>query len=225
MLRAAAVERSAPAGGYASVDEVRGRAAFETHRAEWDALDAREPVDVPFASHAWLSAWLEAFAPAAEPLVLVARGRGGAALGMAAFLVQSWRGLVRLVAPANDHSCRVEWALGPDPGSAVAALWVHLRDRVRWDVLLLRDVPRDGPTSALLEPLARADRHLTGRWESLRTPFIRLGRSEEHTSELQSRENLVCRLLLEKKEHGRGPGPSGWPGQPLGRRRGSLDGE
>src|SRR5690606_39665732 len=25
------------------------------------------------------------------------------------------------------------------------------------------------------------------------------GRSEEHTSELQSRENLVCRLLLEKK--------------------------
>src|SRR6266511_4775570 len=28
----------------------------------------------------------------------------------------------------------------------------------------------------------------------------RVGRSEEHTSELQSRENLVCRLLLEKKK-------------------------
>src|SRR5690606_40472399 len=27
-------------------------------------------------------------------------------------------------------------------------------------------------------------------------------RSEEHTSELQSRENLVCRLLLEKKKPG-----------------------
>src|SRR5690606_41606773 len=27
-------------------------------------------------------------------------------------------------------------------------------------------------------------------------------RSEEHTSELQSRENLVCRLLLEKKNNG-----------------------
>src|SRR2546430_7490640 len=26
-----------------------------------------------------------------------------------------------------------------------------------------------------------------------------LGRSEEHTSELQSQSNLVCRLLLEKK--------------------------
>src|SRR5207302_6312829 len=28
----------------------------------------------------------------------------------------------------------------------------------------------------------------------------RVLRSEEHTSELQSRENLVCRLLLEKKK-------------------------
>src|SRR5690349_23071532 len=28
----------------------------------------------------------------------------------------------------------------------------------------------------------------------------RIGRSEEHTSELQSRRDLVCRLLLEKKK-------------------------
>src|SRR2546428_8566671 len=34
---------------------------------------------------------------------------------------------------------------------------------------------------------------------------VRIGawsRSEEHTSELQSRSDLVCRLLLEKKKHG-----------------------
>src|SRR5436309_11715235 len=31
-------------------------------------------------------------------------------------------------------------------------------------------------------------------------PSQRIPRSEEHTSELQSRENLVCRLLLEKKK-------------------------
>src|SRR5207302_2454380 len=30
---------------------------------------------------------------------------------------------------------------------------------------------------------------------------LALNRSEEHTSELQSRENLVCRLLLEKKKN------------------------
>src|SRR5688572_15334471 len=31
-------------------------------------------------------------------------------------------------------------------------------------------------------------------------------RSEEHTSELQSQSNLVCRLLLEKKKHIRSSG-------------------
>src|SRR5690625_5505612 len=31
-------------------------------------------------------------------------------------------------------------------------------------------------------------------------PRARMGRSEEHTSELQSRGQLVCRLLLEKKK-------------------------
>src|SRR5690606_41485399 len=30
---------------------------------------------------------------------------------------------------------------------------------------------------------------------------LALRRSEEHTSELQSRENIVCRLLLEKKNN------------------------
>src|SRR5207302_10436670 len=30
--------------------------------------------------------------------------------------------------------------------------------------------------------------------------WVSAARSEEHTSELQSRENLVCRLLLEKKK-------------------------
>src|SRR2546429_3643935 len=32
------------------------------------------------------------------------------------------------------------------------------------------------------------------------TPALGRGRSEEHTSELQSRLHLVCRLLLEKKK-------------------------
>src|SRR2546430_5092825 len=38
--------------------------------------------------------------------------------------------------------------------------------------------------------------HLTGEALGL----LYLGRSEEHTSELQSQSNLVCRLLLEKKK-------------------------
>src|SRR3712207_6935109 len=34
-----------------------------------------------------------------------------------------------------------------------------------------------------------------------RLKHTRIGRSEEHTSELQSRQYLVCRLLLEKKKN------------------------
>src|SRR5688572_32550653 len=37
------------------------------------------------------------------------------------------------------------------------------------------------------------------------TIVSRTGRSEEHTSELQSQSNLVCRLLLEKKKKKKPP--------------------
>src|SRR5438046_7957517 len=41
------------------------------------------------------------------------------------------------------------------------------------------------------------------RWWATRAPCgsARTSRSEEHTSELQSLTNLVCRLLLEKKKN------------------------
>src|SRR2546422_8301137 len=39
-----------------------------------------------------------------------------------------------------------------------------------------------------------------GRWRRCTLGDICLRRSEEHTSELQSRLHLVCRLLLEKKK-------------------------
>src|SRR5690606_41817123 len=47
------------------------------------------------------------------------------------------------------------------------------------------------PTASRPKPPSRRCRTIPGRGCS---------RSEEHTSELQSRENLVCRLLLEKKK-------------------------
>src|SRR2546430_8571338 len=43
------------------------------------------------------------------------------------------------------------------------------------------------------EPFAVAEIVLAG--------FLRIVRSEEHTSELQSQSNLVCRLLLEEKKN------------------------
>ena len=195
------------------VEALEGRAAFDALRDEWNGLVARGPVDLPFVRHEWITAWLDAFAPAARLHVLAARDPGGAAVGFAPLLEEHDRGVVRLVAPANDHSCRVEWALGPDASGAVSALWAHLRDGLRWDVLLLRDLPRDGPTSVLLEPLARADRHLTGRWESLRSPYLPLsdGRADARTTgkfraNLRRRAKRLAELgaVAVRREDGRG---------------------
>src|SRR2546427_10015425 len=49
-------------------------------------------------------------------------------------------------------------------------------------------VPVPGLVSTRISPLASSTRRRT------------IERSEEHTSELQSQSNLVCRLLLEKKK-------------------------
>src|SRR2546422_2466372 len=49
----------------------------------------------------------------------------------------------------------------------------------------------------------RVNRAVSGDWPGAFNAHLEgqgVGRSEEHTSELQSRLHLVCRLLLEKKK-------------------------
>src|SRR5690606_39767437 len=58
-----------------------------------------------------------------------------------------------------------------------------------------------GAFAAGIFPLAMAWLGDNVPYETRQAALARLvSRSEEHTSELQSRENLVCRLLLEKKK-------------------------
>src|SRR5207237_9901533 len=57
------------------------------------------------------------------------------------------------------------------------------------DALPISDVLLRGELQEALEPRAR-----------MLGPVALVPRSEEHTSELQSHLNLVCRLLLEKKK-------------------------
>src|SRR5687768_17698679 len=71
---------------------------------------------------------------------------------------------------------------------------VHVERREVEDVLL-----------PLLQPEDRGPLERHGRQVDVRARRRRddrdAARSEEHTSELQSRLHLVCRLLLEKKKH------------------------
>src|SRR2546427_7272339 len=54
--------------------------------------------------------------------------------------------------------------------------------------------------SAELRDHYRWRRHVAGRGVAVPAQCAHRSRSEEHTSELQSQSNLVCRLLLEKKK-------------------------
>src|SRR5690606_41749290 len=67
---------------------------------------------------------------------------------------------------------------------------------------LLKDAKPNGNKEIVLNFLTPHQKwgiHSTYSENLLMLTLSRGGRSEEHTSELQSRENLVCRLLLEKK--------------------------
>src|SRR2546427_1107110 len=69
--------------------------------------------------------------------------------------------------------------------------------------------------TAVVHEAGRGNVRHRGGWNKISTPDLdgidadhgrraieeSLGRSEEHTSELQSQSNLVCRLLLEKKKN------------------------
>src|SRR5207249_10647182 len=67
-------------------------------------------------------------------------------------------------------------------------------------------IPAEFPEAALVEPqqvLVSASDGVIVHGQLFLPRNVRSGerRSEEHTSELQSRFDLVCRLLLEKKKH------------------------
>src|SRR3712207_8498707 len=83
---------------------------------------------------------------------------------------------------------------------------------------MIRRPPRSTlfPYTTLFRSLVHTARHVTkvgntrSRWpnplwegavEGGAGDWDEVVRSEEHTSELQSRQYLVCRLLLEKKQH------------------------
>src|SRR2546430_7417511 len=74
------------------------------------------------------------------------------------------------------------------PGISRASLWRYLNRR---------RLPSKAP---VLHITVQSDNP-----EFLRVMTELLERSEEHTSELQSQSNLVCRLLLEKKKNPKSP--------------------
>src|SRR5207249_8473480 len=75
---------------------------------------------------------------------------------------------------------------------SLLALGAVARDLTQAPLFLVFTITAQPPRADLDALRVRIGRELLGA-------AVRLERSEEHTSELQSRFDLVCRLLLEKK--------------------------
>src|SRR5690348_17531556 len=90
----------------------------------------------------------------------------------------------RRIGPEQDAVLRARLEAAPDATVLEhCAWWAEQQGQQVSEATMWRAIRRLGWT------------HKKSRWQ-------RASRSEEHTSELQSPVHLVCRLLLEKKDHG-----------------------
>src|SRR5690625_4607536 len=127
-----------------------------------------------------------------------------------------------LTDPRSSIRLRAAMASGPEPADELAPALIercslepdfYVRDMLTWSRTRHRRavvVPRLLTELASSVPQARSQALHTlskfgdeATWPALTTALIQDEddeRSEEHTSELQSRGHLVCRLLLEKKK-------------------------
>src|SRR5438105_7924103 len=106
--------------------------------------------------------------------------------------------VVRLGAAVDDILTRHGY---PAPvskllGEAVV-LTVLLGSALKFEGRFILQTESDGPVRMVVVDFTKPDRvRACARFDAARLA----ARSEEHTSELQSRVDLVCRLLLEKKK-------------------------
>src|SRR5690606_11369783 len=92
-----------------------------------------------------------------------------------------------------------EWRIHPEYGTLTHMANYSWLSR-RYPDFVRPTITTDGIRTLQILPRAFSLPHLRSEAVNLTNTLITT-RSEEHTSELQSRENLVCRLLLEKKKN------------------------
>src|SRR2546430_10870748 len=112
------------------------------------------------------------------------------------YTTDGW-GTVYKIDARNPNKGEFVWIA--DPGVKHQGNAPRTRGIALWEDLVIANLP-DGRVIAIDRDKGEIvwDKQVAGKTEFGRQEKF-LTRSEEHTSELQSQSNLVCRLLLEKK--------------------------
>src|SRR5258708_33867022 len=134
---------------------------------------------------------------------------GGGALGLAHIGVLQW---------FEEQHVPVDFIAGTSMGGLVGGFYAtglspkemkNLIESLDWDAILRDRTPYEGLWFLRKQDQrAYPDSLVLGLRKGLHLPAAhnsgnQIGRSEEHTSELQSPDHLVCRLLLAKKKSAR----------------------
>src|SRR5260221_10437248 len=94
--------------------------------------------------------------------------------------------------------CRSNWLRRSQLGQGESPCCILCTITIRCPMFINHPTKGTNSQRAPMAVSRRAAGLCTGKQIALRSDS---GRSEEHTSELQSHSDLVCRLLLEKKKH------------------------
>jgi CelD/BcsL family acetyltransferase involved in cellulose biosynthesis len=163
-------------------DLLEGREALDSAAVAWASLLEGTGAASPFAHPAWTQVWLDSFWHGGT-VRLVRAWAGTHAIGFAP-LTEHHTHLMGLPftvwqTPANEHSPRTEWALGPDPEVAIRAIWDRLRAAPGWDLLILPNLVAGGLEDVTLGRAAEADGFAVHRVPSLQSPWLPVtGRGE-----------------------------------------------
>lgn len=180
------------------VTTVRGREAFAALRTAWDRALVAGPDPSPALEHDLLRVWLESFAPSSEPLFHLAKS-GSTILAALPMRLETTaidgvptRSALGL---SNAHSTRGGLLLGPGGLDAIPSLVARAMED-EWDLMELRDVPREGGEVDAVA-LAMQERGCrVGFGSTMESPYVPLPSSWD---ELEKRLDVKFRQNLRRR--------------------------
>src|ERR1700733_14109214 len=162
------------------VQEISSYEAFLDLEPVWTQVVEAAALGNPFLEFAWARTWWECFGKGHALNVLVLWA-GDLPIAIAPLMVSSTRmyglNVRRLGFLYNSHVPRTDFIIARRPNDAYRAIWNHLTQDRRWDLLQLFQLPESSRTLKEVSTLAQQGGYPSGRWASGSSPYVPLDKS------------------------------------------------